>query len=234
MSWIIIFRKRIRKPRSRKKKNNFVIYSYSEYFTEEVEAHNNIAIEETQEDESRLSVEEFDRLGLLSSDPEFLKDWESYWALHGQDILWRTWNEKYRDYINPNYDLVDEIKNIPICSDSSSDEKDDINMPTEGSTVVKLSDKTREMLKRRQDEKKETGPKNPDELWQETWNNHCQDEYTGEYQNYAKKYNKLPKLDFITGEDAKNNSCTRKYYAQRYELFSKYDEGIRLDCGKMI
>jgi hypothetical protein len=70
-----------------------------------------------------------------------------------------------------------------------------------------------------------------DTKWKEEWDNHCQEVYTTEYQTQEKKHIQERHIT-VTYENAMHIPGIRKYYAQRYQLFSKYDEGIKLDYGK--
>ena len=33
--------------------------------------------------------------------------WQSYWAEHGEYLVWNAWLEKYPDYVNP--DMMDHV-----------------------------------------------------------------------------------------------------------------------------
>lgn len=48
----------------------------------------------------------------------------------------------------------------------------------------------------------------------------------------AKKNSKKKKEKPAIPYNIKSDRTMKKYWAQRYKLFSKYDEGIRLDTGQ--
>ncbi|XP_021955395.1 trimethylguanosine synthase isoform X2 [Folsomia candida] len=110
-------------------------------------------------------------------------------------------------------------------------DNDGVYTSMEGLVTVKLSEKTRQLLKRKKSKDKSTNrtneeeSKSANEMWQETWDNHCQEEYANEYQKYVKKHMKMRKVSI----PCENDPRIRKYFDQRYQLFSKYDEGIKLD-----
>jgi hypothetical protein len=265
-----------------------VIFSYSEYFTEEDFFEIEGAEEEEESDDEAVERLLNEAAGNATFYEEytkqFLNDWEKYWTENGEQIVWSSWLEKYKDYINPDFDLVDRVKNMSLCnndSDSNSspryvgsggssssedmpakpsdskveevdvseeaEEKDEV-ASGEGNKSVSVKRKISESREAGNsaaghsdtfsDSSDETTPKKKDEtsnqaLWDLAFKQHGEEEYISEYDKFYRKKNKLRKLNDGSSKVTTMSPQTRKYFAQRYQLFSLYDKGILLDDGKV-
>ena len=53
-------------------------------------------------------------------------DWDRYWSLNGERIIWQSWIEKYGEYINPGYvEQEDEKQNKNVCDSSEKENSQD-------------------------------------------------------------------------------------------------------------
>jgi len=186
-----------------KKRNKYLIKTYSLY--------------DTEDDFSEDTIVEEEIGGTYSE--QFLSEWEKYWQEEGEKILWSTWTEKYKEYFNPQFDLIDRIKTMELYSDSEE----------ENETVSKDEDEAKSKRKVDNLQAEERAETQQDEKWNAVWEDHCKEVYSDEFQKRAKNHSKKMKFD---NNDAKHNPALKKYWSQRYALFSKFDQGIKLDYGK--
>jgi len=221
----------------------------------------------TEEDDLSDLEEEYNKT--------FLAEWQEYWNLNGEKLVWESWTEKYKDYIDPEFDSLNRISTMSLLSDSSSssDEESPLSFkrmanpvstgsiqdltPVNGqkdttneeNSTTKLEACVSMKRKRCEIEDNPSGP-SPDKsvsgetgdspevlkkLWDEAWQAHSEEVYNTEYSSFATKNYKMIKPDKleVTGAQAKKDRKLNKYWAQRYELFSKFDDGIKMDRGRL-
>ncbi|CAG7823535.1 unnamed protein product [Allacma fusca] len=141
-------------------------------------------------------------------------DWLKYWEEKGDEIVNKSWLEKYRDYINPEFDLSTWVGSgepeVSETSDSNTTDADE----ADGSCKGKLPEDG-------------LSEGDTDTLWLQEWHNHYSEIYFQERSKFFEVARTAEEEADMCAE--LRNKSLRKYWVMRYHLFSKFDDGIKLD-----
>lgn len=88
-------------------------------------------------------------------------DWQKYWSRHGEELIWHSWIEKYKSYINPDYldtcktDGIGKLESSNKYISNTLDQVDSIDKPAisaefyfeqENLNIIKNEDKENEYI----------------------------------------------------------------------------------------
>ncbi|XP_014274272.1 trimethylguanosine synthase isoform X2 [Halyomorpha halys] len=171
-------------------------------------------------------------------------DWEAYWTIHGERLIWESWIQRYGDYIDPNYIKQDSSQVVSGNSDflgenfqeNESSELTRLSYSSEVSdsltnitplTLSELSTEDSSLLS----SSDSAGSASTDAAqWQALWIDHFNTQYNIAYQGYLAGLSSYPSNKWIAMNEVdqssqsikrkktKSNSNNRKHTLVRHLL----------------
>ncbi|XP_067140079.1 trimethylguanosine synthase [Centruroides vittatus] len=156
---------------------------------------------------------------------KLIQEWEIYWSTNGETLIWNSWVEKYKDFIDPNYENYLNSKynsNNEQLLESGQDQRI-LDGSNNDLLCESLSKKTEESSDNTAHNKIDS-IHNP---WKDIWDNHCKEIYELHYEKFVTSFygnqnltntqqkftnvqNRLSELNLVESANHNNDSSSEK------------------------
>ncbi|XP_023210618.1 uncharacterized protein LOC111613502 [Centruroides sculpturatus] len=157
---------------------------------------------------------------------KLIQEWEIYWSTNGETLIWNSWVEKYKDFIDPNYENNLNSKYNSNNEQLVESEKD--QRISDGSN----NDLLCESLSKNTEESSDNSAHNKiDSIhnpWKDIWDSHCKEIYELHYEKFVTSFygsqnltniqqkftnvqNRLSELNLVESADHNDSSSEKQH-----------------------